>query len=136
MKTFFILLQLFFIVLFMQCTAPKAMPYELPDAMVPTAKVEFAKQCDKGKVLYDITCAKCHNLKVKRKEVIPDFTAEQLVGYELRITSKEHESGIPEELVSTEELGYIMTFLSYKTKSGIAFVSSKEKKNSLSSDNY
>lgn len=125
MKTFSVLSILFLVVLFIQCASPKAMPYELPEAMVPTAKIAFGEQCEKGKILYDITCAKCHNLKVKRKEIIPDFTAEQLVGYELRITNKEHESGIPEELVSTEELGYIMTFLSYKTKSGVAFVLSK-----------
>ena len=126
-----ILLTLFWLVplvLLMHCVAPKEMPYELPEAMVATAKVEFAKQCEKGKILYDITCAKCHNIKVKRKEIIPDFSEEQLVGYELRVTNPEHENGIPETFVSTEELGYIMTFLSYKKKSGTAFISSKEKK--------
>lgn len=128
MRAYAIPALLFLVMFLMQCASPNSMPYELPGAMVPTAKIEFAKQCEKGKILYDITCAKCHNLKIKRKEVIPDFSAEQLIGYELRITNKEHENGIPEEMVSTEELGYIMTFLSYKTKSGVAFVSSKERK--------
>ena len=116
------------IIFLLQCAVPKETVYELPEAMIPTAKVEFAKQCDKGKVLYDIACAKCHNIKVKRKEIIPDFSAEQLIGYELRVTSPEHVNGIPEEMVSTEELGYIMTFLSYKKRSGTVFISSKEKK--------
>lgn len=128
MKKQFVLIIFGLTLVLMQCTAPKEIAYELPPAMIATAKVEFAKQCDKGKVLYDMTCAKCHNIKIKRREIIPDFSAEQLIGYELRVTNAEHESGIPETTVSTEELGYIMTFLSYKKKSGTAFVSSKDKK--------
>ncbi|HRG37271.1 MAG TPA: hypothetical protein PK289_01955 [Bacteroidia bacterium] len=123
MKNFFVIPLLFSVVLITQCASPKELSYELPEAMIPTAKVGFAAQCDKGKILYDMTCAKCHNIKTKRKEIIPDFSEEQLVGYELRITNAEHESGISEELLSTEELGYIMTFLSYKKKSGTVFVS-------------
>jgi cytochrome c peroxidase len=112
----------------MCCKTVQDVSYELPAAMVATAKIEYTKQCDKGKILYDINCAACHNSKDKRKEIIPDFTAEQLIGYELRVINSEHESGIPETSVSTEELGLIMTFLSYKKKSGKAFVSTREKK--------
>jgi hypothetical protein len=112
-------------VVLMHCKAPQEIPYELPVAMVPAVKIEYAKQCDKGKILYDINCAQCHTTIVKRKKMIPDFTAEQLIGYELRVTNPQHESNIPETTVSTEELGYIMTFLSYKKKSGVALVRSK-----------
>jgi hypothetical protein len=128
MKFFLVPFMILLTITLMQCKAPKGAAYELPEAMIPTAKVEFAKQCDKGKVLYDITCARCHNIKEKRKEIIPDFSAAQLIGYELRITNPQHETGIAEEILSTEELGYIMTFLSYKKKSGKQFVSSKDKK--------
>ncbi|HET6226270.1 MAG TPA: hypothetical protein VFF27_08330 [Bacteroidia bacterium] len=128
MKYFFVPFMIIASVALVQCKTPQRAAYELPEAMIPTAKAEFAKQCDKGKILYDITCAKCHNIKEKRKEIIPDFSAAQLVGYELRITNAAHETGIAEEILSTEELGYIMTFLSYKTKSGRPFMSSKDKK--------
>jgi len=50
------------------------------------------------------------------KKLIPDFTPEQLIGYELRVTNPQHESNIPETTVSAEELGYIMTFLNYKRR--------------------
>ena len=66
--------------------------------------------------MYDINCAGCHNSKVKRKVVIPDFTLDQLIGYELRVSNPDHEDGIPETNVSAEELGLIMTFLNYKKK--------------------
>ncbi len=115
------------IVFLMQCKAQADIGYELPEAMIASAKIEYAKQCEKGKILYEITCSQCHNMKEGRKKIIPDFTPEQLVGYELRIINPEHESGIPETAVSTEELGYIMTFLNYKKKSGKVFVSSKSK---------
>lgn len=127
MKTSFYIAIFLASVLFFQCKTRREAAYELPAAMVETAKIEFAKQCDKGKILYAVNCGHCHNSRERRKEIIPDFTAEQLVGYELRVTNPEHESGIPETTVSTEELGYIMTFLSYKKKSGKAFISSREK---------
>lgn len=111
----------------MQCKIKQDIPYEFPDAMIASAKIEFAKQCDKGKILYDINCAKCHNTVQRRKELIPDFTIEQLTSYEIRVSTPEHESNIPEMMLTAEELGYIMTFLSYKKKSGKVFIYSKEK---------
>ncbi len=90
--------------------------YELPAEMAPAVKVEFAKQCDKGLALYNLTCANCHRQEVNGKTQIPDWPAEKLIGYELRVLNPEHENGLPDEHVTAEELGYIMTFLSYKKK--------------------
>ncbi len=98
------------------CTAQKEAMYELPDAMLPHVKVEYAKRCEKGKILYEMTCGKCHTVKKGRKEIIPDFKPEQLTGYTLRTANARHESSMPDSLVSEDELGIIMTFLSYKKK--------------------
>lgn len=98
------------------CTAKRKVAYELPDAMLPHVKVQYAQQCEKGQILYDLNCAKCHSTKVKGKLIIPDFKEEQLKGYELRITNARHESSLPDSLVTEEELGLIMTFLRYKKK--------------------
>lgn len=111
----------------MQCKTQRQAVYEFPAAMVPAAKIEFAKLCEKGKILYDINCAQCHNIRERRKVLIPDFTTEQLIAYELRIINPEHESSIPETTVTTEELGYILTFLSYKTKSGKPFIATRKR---------
>ncbi len=103
-----------------QCFAQKKKAaYEFPDAMAKPIQAEFAKQCEKGLILYQINCARCHNTGTGKKSLIPDFTPDQLVGYELRVLNPKHESEIPETTVSAEELGQIMTFLAYKTKSGI-----------------
>lgn len=101
---------------FDQCTSQKKIQYDLPEAMAPNIKADYLKQCEKGRILYEINCAGCHTKKVNGKRIIPDFKPEQLVGYELRISNPSHESGIPETNVSAEELGLIMTFLSYKRK--------------------
>jgi hypothetical protein len=98
------------------CLAQKKVPYEFPAAMKEPVRVEYEKLADKGQVLWNINCAKCHNTKVKGKVIVPDFSPEQLRGYELRVANPEHESGIPETNVTAEELGLIMTFLSYKKK--------------------
>ena len=92
--------------------------YEFPTAMAPAIQAEFTKECDKGQALYNMACAHCHNKIVDGKTIIPDWTPAQLVGYELRVLNSKHESGIPEENVTAEELGQIMTFLTYKKKSG------------------
>lgn len=96
--------------------------YEFPKEMAAEIQAEYMKICDKGQVLYDITCGSCHNIKEKNKELIPDFLPDQLKGYELRVSNAKHESAMPDDLVTAEELGQIMTFLSYKKKSGVAFV--------------
>lgn len=102
--------------LFVQCSSSKKLAYELPAEMKPEVKVEYAKQCDQGKILYDLNCAKCHTVKKRGKEIIPDFTADQLRGYELRITNSRHEENLTDETVSEGELMLIMTFLQYKKK--------------------
>jgi hypothetical protein len=96
--------------------AQKHIKYEFPEAMPEHVKSDYLEQCKKGKILYDINCAKCHNTTVKRKEIIPDFTVAQLINYELRVQNPKHTTNIPENTVNTEELGLIITFLTYKKK--------------------
>jgi hypothetical protein len=114
------LISLSIIIFSLACTTKKELAYELPEAMLPNVKMEYAKRCDKGKILYDMNCAKCHSTKKNRKEVIPDWNAEQLRGYELRVANAQHEKNMPDSMVTEEELGIIMTFLSYKKKNPIA----------------
>jgi hypothetical protein len=104
------------------CNAHKEAAYVLPEAMLPHVKVEYDKYCSKGKVLYDLSCGKCHNIKKGRKQLIPDFEPDQLAGYTLRVANAQHEASMPDSLVTEEELGIIMIFLSYKTKSNSPFV--------------
>ncbi len=102
------------------CSAQKEVWYELPAEMLPHVKEEYTKRCDKGKVLYDVNCARCHNTKVGRKVIIPDFKPEQLTGYTLRVANALHETNMPDSMVTEEELGIIMTFLNYKKKNPAA----------------
>jgi hypothetical protein len=106
------------IMLFAACFSQKqvTVTYAFPEAMSEPVKMEFTKVCDKGKILYDINCAGCHNIKKGRRQVIPDFTPGQLKGYELRVSNAQHEENMPDEKVTAEELSLISTFLLYKTK--------------------
>ncbi len=98
------------------CLAQKKVSYEFPAAMSEPVRKEYVKLADKGQVLYNINCARCHNVEVKRKLVIPDFTREQMIAYEIRVSNPKHESEIPETVLTAEELGLITTFLEYKKK--------------------
>lgn len=89
---------------------------EFPKEMQGAVLAEYEKMWDKGRVLWDMNCARCHNTNERRREIVPDFRQEQLIGYELRVKNAQHDTGIAEERVSTEELGLIMTFLTYKKK--------------------
>src|SRR6266496_3444539 len=107
------------VLIFAACASQSKITYEFPHVMAEAVKTEFTKACDKGKVLYDINCACCHNIRKGRKELIPDFTPEQLKGYELRVSNAQHEENMPDEKVTAEELALISTFLLYKKKSDI-----------------
>ena len=98
---------------------PKKSELEFPSMMKEEVKAEFRRQCEKGEVLYALTCAKCHNVEVKRKMVIPDFTVDKLLGYDIRMENKEHSNSLTGAEVTTEELGYIISFLTYKKKIGV-----------------
>jgi hypothetical protein len=98
---------------------PKKSELEFPAVMKEDVKVEFKRQCEKGEVLYALTCAKCHNVEVKRRMVIPDFSLDKLLGYDIRMENKEHSNSLTGEKVTTEELGYIISFLTYKKKNGV-----------------
>jgi hypothetical protein len=105
-----------------ECTTPKKpekASFEFPSVMKDYVKKDFMRQCVKGEVLYDLHCSKCHNVKVGRKVVIPDFTSAQVNGYDMRMANREHQTNLQGTQVTTEELGYIISFLSYKTKSGV-----------------
>jgi len=88
--------------------------YEFPEAMAEPVKSDFFQSCQKGKSVYDIKCDQCHNIIKGSSELRPDFTPEQLKGYEIRVSNAQHEENMPDEKVTAEELGLISTFLLYK----------------------
>ena len=92
--------------------------YVFPKEMTPAARTEFQKICEKGEALYESACAGCHNVRLKGKWVIPDFTPDQVNGYEIRIGNGDHIRTLSDDAITTEELGFIATFLLYKEKSG------------------
>ena len=102
--------------LIIACSVQKTVEPAFPEAMLPHVKAEYSKRYDQGQLLYNINCAKCHTTKTGRSYVVPDFKPEQLRGYELRVANAQHESNMPDSLVTEEELGIIMTFLTYKKK--------------------
>jgi len=115
-KLLYLITGILFCILMQQCKSQKQPLYEFPEQMLPHVKLGYAQICDKGKILYDLNCAKCHTTKVRRKEIIPDFKEEQLNGYSLRISNAKHEANLPDEQVTAEELSQITTFLKYKVK--------------------
>jgi mono/diheme cytochrome c family protein len=90
--------------------------YEFPESMPQPIRDEYLKLCEKGRVLYEINCAKCHNTIVKGKHIVPDFTEEQLGAYSIRVANPKHEENVSETNVSAEELALITTYLTYKKK--------------------
>lgn len=90
--------------------------YEFPEAMAQPVRDEYTKLCEKGRILYEINCAKCHNTMVKGKRIVPDFTEEQLGAYSIRVANAKHEEHVSESNVSAEELALITTYLTYKKK--------------------
>ena len=103
------------------CTRNAKVYFDIPTQIPIAAQNEMKQICDKGLALWQLNCAKCHNQKVGAKLYVPDFTQMQLAGYELRTGNKEHETNLSQSQISADELNNIITFLTYKKKSGIPF---------------
>lgn len=98
----------------------KKVGYDFPPQMKEDLRKEYIKLCDKGQILYGIHCSRCHNLKdAKGKWVIPDFSQQQINGYEIRLGNRQHEDALTDEAMNVEELTLITTFLQFKKKSGV-----------------
>ncbi len=107
---------LYFIALFLIFTNCKLLnkeSYYFPEAMLPKVQKDYLEMCNKGKTLYELNCSMCHNTG-RRKQIVPNFSKSQLVGYTLRVSNLNHEKSIPDSLVSEEELGYVMYYLEYR----------------------
>lgn len=94
----------------------KKVEYSFPAEMKPHVQEAYILEFAKGKILYDINCAKCHSRFEKKKEIIPNFTTEQFEAYKIRIANPDHEQTMTEEKLLPEELGMIITFLTYRKK--------------------
>lgn len=92
--------------------------HSFPPEMSEEVKKTYIKLFEKGRILYQVNCAKCHNTKVNGVEVMPEFTKEHLAQYELRIQNAQHEEALSEMRVNAEELQQIMIFLTYYKKAG------------------
>lgn len=90
--------------------------YQFPDAMAQPVRDEYLKLCEKGRVLYELSCSGCHNMEIRGKITIPDFTEDQLGAYSIRVANARHEEHVSEAEVSAEDLALISSFLIYKKK--------------------
>ncbi len=90
--------------------------HNFPPAMDAEVKKSYVEIFEKGRILYKINCARCHNTKVNGQELMPEFTKEHLAKYELRIQNPKHEEALSETRVTAEELQQIMIFLTYYKK--------------------
>lgn len=88
--------------------------YDFPSDIAEEAKTANRKMLEKGRILYNINCAKCHNKKINGRIIIPDFTQDQLDSYIIRIKNEVHINTIPETRVTAQEMEAIQFFFTYK----------------------
>jgi hypothetical protein len=99
-----------------ECTSQRRIDYELPAQISDENKKVFIKQFDEGKALYAMSCGKCHNTTVHRKEIVPDFSAQQLEKYNMKFRNPQHMNTLRDKNVSPEDLQQIFFYLKYKKK--------------------
>ena len=103
-----------FLLILVACATQKPVLYHYPAGMKHSKRAAFVADCEKGKVLYGIHCARCHNTMVDGKEVLPNFTPIQLEGYDLRMDEPKHKPTLTERNMPQEELDLIIKYLWYK----------------------
>lgn len=121
MKTLSITVIFLFAVLITKSFGQRGYPkaaykHDFPKEMNEDVKKAYLQFFQKGQVLYEINCAKCHNTIVDGIEVMPEFTKEHLAKYQLRVQNPQHEDALTEMKVNAEEMQQIMIFLTYYKK--------------------
>jgi len=104
---------------FTNCATYKKVEFVFMPNMKPDVKAEMLRQAKLGYIHFKVSCAECHTKKTLFGTKIYDFTSEQIYNYELRRSNKVHENTLTTDKVTTEEIGYILSFLSYKKNSGL-----------------
>ena len=94
------------------------MPFSFPASADTDLRGDFTQQFHRGEKLYTMSCSGCHNITVNKKKVIPDFSAPQLLDYEMRTQYPAHGERLHESKVSKEELDDIQVFLLHRKPSG------------------
>lgn len=102
--------------IYISCKTVQPVTFQFPAEMNEQVKKSYTEQCEKGKLLYEQNCASCHTIKKRGKELLPNFTEDQLQGYHIRGGTASHETNVSEERVDAEQLVNIVLFLTYRTK--------------------
>lgn len=119
MKKIIVAILICMVLFVLPSAAQKNTEFDMPaDSTTEASRQLFAKQFKQGKVLYSITCAKCHNVREGRKEIIPDFSMPQLMDYEMRFYYPEHQERLTDSKITDEEMNKIILFLRFKKPSG------------------
>ncbi|MBL0037175.1 MAG: hypothetical protein IPP26_15800 [Flavobacteriales bacterium] len=106
-------------VITLQRCAPKAeLPHTYPANGNTDLRGDFTAQFQRGEKLYGLNCGGCHNKRVNGRTVIPDFSAPQLLDYEMRTQYPSHGEKLHDSRVSKEELDDIQVFLLHRRPSG------------------
>jgi mono/diheme cytochrome c family protein len=100
------------------CAAKQEVPDTFPADASADLRGDFTEQFHRGEKLYAMSCGGCHNKKVDGRTVIPDFSAPQLLDYEMRTQYPAHGERLHEAKVSKEELDDIQVFLLHRKPSG------------------
>lgn len=108
-----------FVAVTSRCTSQKEPAYDPPPNTAGDSAAAFAEHWRKGKVLYALNCAGCHDTLVNGRKVVPDFSLPQLLDYEMRYQYPAHDDRLREVDVSIAELDDIQVYLQYKKRSGV-----------------
>lgn len=103
-----------------RCAQQHEMPHTLPTSAATNTDLrgDFTAQFHRGEKLYALSCGGCHNIKAHGRTVIPDFSAPQLLDYEMRTQYPSHGERLHEAKVSKDELDDIQVFLLNRKPSG------------------
>ncbi len=103
-----------------RCAQQHEMPNSFPTSTATNTDLrgDFTAQFHRGEKLYALSCGGCHNMKRAGKTVIPDFSAPQLLDYEMRMQYPSHGERLHESKVSKDELDDIQVFLLHRKPSG------------------
>ena len=112
----FALLLVFTTILLTDCAVHRKSVYVYPEGTSKTNENQIFEVCEKGRILYELHCSKCHGMFTRKKDGFPNFDARQINSYIAKALTRDPKNHAAAANMDQDQLNEIFMFLHFRKR--------------------